>query len=124
MSTDTFFRHAPAVGTHFCPHCGNLLELPGLSNVITCQLCKYSCDGTEFAGQTVVTKSRPKRKDPWDVLEEQTSNQSNEATVDEECPKCGNIGMSFHTAQLRSADEGQTIFYTCLSCRHKFSVNS
>jgi DNA-directed RNA polymerase I subunit RPA12 len=46
------------------------------------------------------------------------------ATVDEKCPACGNQGMEFYTMQLRSADEGQTVFYECAACGHKYSTNT
>ncbi len=46
------------------------------------------------------------------------------ATVKEECPKCKNPTMEYYTMQLRSADEGQTVFYECPKCGHKFSVNT
>ncbi|XP_020519260.1 uncharacterized protein LOC18428286 [Amborella trichopoda] len=44
--------------------------------------------------------------------------------VNEPCPKCLNPQLEYHTKQLRSADEGQTVFYDCPKCRHKFSVNT
>lgn len=40
------------------------------------------------------------------------------ATVDEVCAKCGTRGLSWHAVQLRSADEGQTVFTECFSCGH------
>jgi DNA-directed RNA polymerase subunit M/transcription elongation factor TFIIS len=46
------------------------------------------------------------------------------ALVLEECPKCKNPRMYFWTQQLRSADEGQTVFYECPKCDHRYSVNS
>jgi DNA-directed RNA polymerase I subunit RPA12 len=46
------------------------------------------------------------------------------ATVDEPCPKCGHQGLEFYTLQLRSADEGQTVFYECPSCKAKWSQNN
>lgn len=57
---------------------------------------------------------------------ENNQNNDEEAEIDEVCPKCSHTRMSFHTAQLRGVDEGQTIFYTCLNpkCGHKFTVNS
>jgi len=44
--------------------------------------------------------------------------------VERTCPKCGHGRMSYAALQLRSADEGQTVFFTCLKCRHKESENS
>ena len=44
--------------------------------------------------------------------------------VDEKCVSCGHQGLSFYTMQLRSADEGQTVFFECLKCKHTWSVNT
>lgn len=44
--------------------------------------------------------------------------------VEEECPKCKYHRMSYYTMQMRSVDEGQTVFYTCLRCSYKFSTNT
>ena len=46
------------------------------------------------------------------------------AEVSEECPKCKHPKMFFWTQQLRSADEGQTVFYECGNCSHRYSVNT
>jgi DNA-directed RNA polymerase I subunit RPA12 len=44
--------------------------------------------------------------------------------IQETCPRCGHDEMTFKTAQLRSADEGQTVFYRCLNCDYNYSLNS
>lgn len=36
--------------------------------------------------------------------------------IERVCVKCGNDKMSYATLQLRSADEGQTVFFTCTKC--------
>eukprot|EP00388_Colpodella_angusta_P019307 GDKJ01048284.1.p1 GENE.GDKJ01048284.1~~GDKJ01048284.1.p1 ORF type:complete len:213 (-),score=36.79 GDKJ01048284.1:74-712(-) len=45
-------------------------------------------------------------------------------TVEEPCPKCAHPFQKFWTAQLRSADEGMTVFYECLKCSNKYSINN
>ena len=44
--------------------------------------------------------------------------------VERKCPKCNHDRMSYAALQLRSADEGQTVFFTCLKCKFKESENS
>jgi len=44
--------------------------------------------------------------------------------IERKCPKCGHDRMSYAAIQLRSADEGQTVFFTCLKCKYKESENS
>ena len=46
------------------------------------------------------------------------------ATISVDCPECGAHKVGFYTKQLRGADEGQTIFYECPECNHKWNENS
>jgi len=46
------------------------------------------------------------------------SEEADGPVVERKCPKCGNDKMSYATLQLRSADEGQTVFFTCLKCKY------
>lgn len=46
------------------------------------------------------------------------------ATVEEECPKCKHPTMHYWTMQMRSADEGQTVFFECPKCKYLYSTNT
>lgn len=44
--------------------------------------------------------------------------------VEEPCIKCDAKEVGFYTVQLRSVDEGQTVFYECPKCNYTWSVNN
>lgn len=46
------------------------------------------------------------------------------ATIEEPCLKCGAREVGYYTVQLRSVDEGQTVFYECFECENTWSVNN
>lgn len=52
--------------------------------------------------------------------EEIVDNNHTRATILNDCPKCGHDKMYFWTAQIRSADEGSTVFYECVSCAFRY----
>jgi DNA-directed RNA polymerase subunit M/transcription elongation factor TFIIS len=39
------------------------------------------------------------------------------------CSKCGKRQCTFYTMQTRSADEGETVFVSCLNCGKKFKMS-
>lgn len=39
--------------------------------------------------------------------------------VEHICPRCNYNLATYDTAQTRSADEGQTVFYSCVKCKHR-----
>eukprot|EP00753_Platysulcus_tardus_P022485 PLAT9686.1.p2 GENE.PLAT9686.1~~PLAT9686.1.p2 ORF type:complete len:146 (-),score=42.38 PLAT9686.1:60-458(-) len=115
----------------FCPGCNNLLT-PSSTGKVRCGFCSYS-EAVKDAGVEVVTRSRPKPVPSWVTAgsegaaareDDGLNAASGRATVDEPCVKCGHGQLLFYTMQLRSADEGQTVFYECPKCSHKWSVNN
>ncbi|KAI4704068.1 hypothetical protein J4E81_001132 [Alternaria sp. BMP 2799] len=113
----------------FCTDCGNLLDgSPGKQNVIlTCAACGAQCKDT--SSKTVVTVSKPtafpsslraKRSEVQTISEEDVQTSS---VINHPCEKCGREEVRYYTQQLRSADEGSTVFYEC-DCGHKWNTNN
>ncbi|OVA19599.1 zinc finger protein [Macleaya cordata] len=115
----------------FCDICGTLLSLGSLTHA-ECHLCGFKRNIKEIAEKetcyTVTAEDirRELRIEPFVILDGTTNDegQVQRAVVNEACPKCRNPQLEYYTKQLRSADEGQTVFYECPKCRHKFAVNT
>ncbi|KAJ3010985.1 UNVERIFIED_CONTAM: DNA-directed RNA polymerase I core subunit rpa12 [Siphonaria sp. JEL0065] len=116
----------------FCPDCGSLLDPPESQETnVQCRLCACIIRSEDFDSVEVVTQSgsnafpeRPAQKTKDGVEEDAMAHLRDGATIKEKCPKCDAPEMVFHTAQLRSADEGQTIFYSCVKCGFKEKLHS
>ncbi|KAJ8934669.1 hypothetical protein NQ318_016096 [Aromia moschata] len=116
----------------FCPDCGSILPPLRESGGVTCYTCSrvFFGDISEVFGvsrvkYTIHFNSREaKEKDIKDEKKKKQEEEDEGPVVDRKCPKCGNEQMSYATLQLRSADEGQTVFYTCTKCKFKESENS
>lgn len=100
---------------NFCPRCGSIMPLPGRDDVVTCMKCKFQVDITEFDGLEMKSKVVFNKRQV--LTTGLTSDDFSGPQVDRKCAKCGHDGMTFATRQTRSADEGQTVFYTCPRCQ-------
>ncbi|KAK5121426.1 hypothetical protein LTR85_005258 [Meristemomyces frigidus] len=114
----------------FCTDCGNLLDSNvGRQAYIECVVC--GTQNKDTSSKVVVTSSKPsafpstlRTKLRSDVHEMSESDMQTDATIKQTCEKCGCDEMRYYTQQLRSADEGTTIFYTCPQCGHKWNENN
>jgi DNA-directed RNA polymerase I subunit RPA12 len=118
----------------FCNQCGNILD-PPTGEHITCELCGFACRFDDLKTSEIITQSAPRARPAWlgdegddeNATNESENNQSaakKHAVIEEPCPKCGHHLLYFYTMQLRSVDEGSTVFYECVKCAHKYSVNN
>ena len=57
-------------------------------------------------------------------LQKQIMGTGSRKMIKEECLQCGSKEQAYEARQLRSVDEGQTIFYECLQCGHKSVLHS
>lgn len=97
-----------------------------MNDKVVCTACPFKCNFYDLGvEETTTTAAATSRQDWIKGVEEEIKNvRDKHAIIEEPCPKCENKEMYFYTMQLRSVDEGQTVFYECPKCEHKFSVNN
>jgi len=106
----------------FCSECGAILPLPGIKDQVICRVCNHEVDSKEFDGMEITSKIVFNTE--WKKESKHAAEIPDGPLVDRKCSKCGHDGMTYATLQTRSADEGQTVFYTCPQCKFKEIENS
>ncbi|XP_058078383.1 uncharacterized protein LOC131226727 [Magnolia sinica] len=111
----------------FCDLCGTLLSLDSLKHA-ECPLCGFKRNMKEIEGRETcytITAEDIRRElsiEPFVKLGTMTMEvKVQKPLTNEPCPECGHPQLEYETKQMRSADEGQTTFYTCPNCGHNFS---
>lgn len=110
---------------NFCTRCGSVLPLPTFlveSQQIACPICNLTVKATVFNGVNTFTRIHFNERDSASRKRRQFNAEG--PIIERICAKCGHDKQYFATLQTRSADEGQTIFYTCLKCGAKENENS
>ncbi len=97
----------------FCRDCGALLDISRSTlSKVGCSRCPYSVSLNQYCGSyTRVSSSRAKID--YNALYSKLSSGEARASVHEACPKCQHGVSWFKSVQMRSADEGETVFYEC-----------
>ncbi|KAL0912174.1 hypothetical protein M5K25_018131 [Dendrobium thyrsiflorum] len=115
----------------FCSMCGTLLSFNSVE-FAECRSCGFKRNAREIEGKEIrytITAEDIRRElklEPFVILESAQIEEEKvrRAVVNETCPQCNNPQLEYYTKQLRSADEGQTVFYECPKCGYKYSQNT
>jgi len=113
----------------FCPQCRATLKVDG-QGAVDCDVCSFQSNLGDMKDiPSTTTHSMPRPTPVWAKSDEEqaalrTSNTPVRATIEEPCVKCGAKEVGYYTVQLRSVDEGQTVFYECPDCKYTWSVNN
>mmetsp|Transcript_57518 Transcript_57518/g.106224 ORF Transcript_57518/g.106224 Transcript_57518/m.106224 type:complete len:190 (-) Transcript_57518:43-612(-) len=109
----------------FCPRCQAMYNWQQMDFKKLCLVCA-DCGYTHQLKENAVLQAKvtviERRDPPWWLLQSERFLQGGEsegkqyAEIEQECPGCGATKLQFWTRQLRSADEGQTVFTLCKKC--------
>ncbi|EHK41017.1 hypothetical protein TRIATDRAFT_31399 [Trichoderma atroviride IMI 206040] len=109
----------------FCSPCGNTLDISP-NSTIQCDCCG-SMNKNKFLAGISTTSSTNNFPSELRRKRQTTQQLPSLASVDtwpttrETCPKCGAKEVRYTTLQLRSADEGTTLFYYCSDCSERYA---
>lgn len=124
---------------HFCPMCANMLliengndnklryscQVRGISfPPLTREICSYICPISQQVNFVFSTQDEERAEEffeeggNWDECPSANGPpllQASESHATVTCQKCGKVGAKFRELQIRSADEGSTLFYRCVN---------
>ncbi|RLN19715.1 DNA-directed RNA polymerase I subunit RPA12-like [Panicum miliaceum] len=106
----------------FCGVCGSLVTFDSVRSA-SCPLCGFKRKAKEIEGKETrytVTAEDIRRELKIDPFEEVLVRRP---VTSKTCPKCNHSKAEYYSRQMRSVDEGETTFYECTECRHKFKEN-
>jgi DNA-directed RNA polymerase I subunit RPA12 len=115
---------------NFCKQCNNLLPTPN-TDTIVCRCCGAKSTWADAPASCLnrLTLNGKRPEPDWllrrkRIIGLDSQEQQQHAIVDEPCPQCQFPQAKFYTLQLRSVDEGSTVFYECLSCKFKWNQDN
>ena len=98
----------------FCDECGSMMQTQGDKWV--CTKCDHEKLRDEAKEQAMVTTQAQEESE---VIESE-GGTSGLPTTTAQCPNCDNDTAYWYMQQIRSADESETRFFTCVECGHKW----
>jgi len=103
----------------FCLNCGQILPMATTAPTkIKCRNCDVEWTIDE-CNKVINVREFSYEKKVVELDEGGDAGKEHGVQVDHVCTKCGNTQATYSTQQTRSADEGQTVFYTCVGCGHR-----
>ncbi|KFH47165.1 DNA-directed RNA polymerase I subunit-like protein [Hapsidospora chrysogenum ATCC 11550] len=110
------------MGVQFCADCGNLLPISQTEQA-GCECCGSVNQNKllESVSNSSTNTFPSELRDRRGVVKRAKPAHSADtwSTIDVKCPKCHANKVRYTTLQLRSADEGSTVFYSCSECSER-----
>ncbi|KAK8509987.1 hypothetical protein V6N13_118528 [Hibiscus sabdariffa] len=109
----------------FCSLCGTMLCLVS-PKTAECPLCKTPTSAKGVLGREIgytLTVEDIRRDLGISHTMEETTTKESAALIKQTCKSCGNTELEYTTRQMRSADEGQTVFLVCPKCKARDTEN-
>lgn len=97
----------------FCA-CGTIICIPGRQTSGACRTCKQK---VHMSVEEITFDKR------YASEEMRVCSEVKAPRIKQTCPACGAGEMYYNAIQTRSADEGQTVFYSC-DCGHRMKLDS
>ena len=117
----------------FCGECGDLLDFEIITEFnVVCQKCEGEVEIDNITNHYTETIDSYHTSKTWmnklANIEDKYAIRldAKRQIIDKPCGRsgCNSKKQYFYTQQTRSADEGSTVFYECVSCGHKDKENN